>query len=334
MIKLSILLTFLLLSFDTPAKEYPLSDHYDGEKFFNPEGHDLKSFWDLLTWQFSGDSIDWPESVPNSNYQLPPLENKKGVVTFINHATFLIQLPGITILTDPIYSERTSPFKFMGPKRVREPGIPFEMLPSIDIVLISHNHYDHLDLETLKQLDDKYHPLFLVPLGDEKLLKNADIQNVKELDWWDEVKVKDLNVTFTPAKHWSARGLFDKCDSLWGSYMLDQLDSKIYFAGDTGYGSHFLKIKKQMGAPHIALLPIGAYEPRWFMKAFHMNPEEAVQAHLDLESLLSFGMHLGTFKLTDEGYADPVKDLQAGRKKLGVNSEKFQVLDQGQSFIY
>ncbi len=334
MTKLSIILAVLFFSFIASAKKYPISDHYDGEKFFNPEGHDIKSFWTVLKWKLTSETSPWPESIPNSNYTLPPLETKKGVVTFINHASFLVQLPGVNVLTDPIYSERASPVKFAGPKRVRAPGIEFELLPPIDVVVISHNHYDHLDLETLQRLDGKYHPLFLVPLGDEKLLKNAGIQNVKELDWWDEVQVKDLKITFAPSQHWSARGLFDKCESLWGSFMLDHNGSKIYFAGDTGYGNHFSKIHERIGAPLLSLLPIGAYEPRWFMRAFHMNPEEALKAHEDLGSFLSFGMHMGTFQLTDEAYDRPVKDLHMSRQKMGISPEKFRILDQGESYTY
>lgn len=334
MTKFSIILSVLFFSFLASAKKYPLSDHYDGEKFFNPEGHEVKSFWTVLKWKFTSEASEWPESVPNSNYTLPPLETNKAVVTFINHASFLIQLPGVNVLTDPIYSERASPVKFAGPKRVRAPGLGFEMLPPIDVVVISHNHYDHLDLDTLKRLDGKYHPLFLVPLGDEKLLKNAGIQNVKEMDWWDEVQVKDLKIIFTPSKHWSARGLFDKCDSLWGSFMLDHSGSKIYFGGDTGYGTHFSKIQERIGAPRLALLPIGAYEPRWFMKAFHMNPQEALKAHVDLGSELSIGMHLGTFQLTDEAYDEPIKALHAGREEMNISPEKFLVLDQGESYSF
>lgn len=334
MTKFSMMIFLLFFSYFADAKKYPLSDHYDGEKFLNPEGHDLKSFLSVLKWKLTNNVSQWPVSVPNSNYTLPALEAYKGVVTFINHASFLVQLPGVNILTDPIYAERTSPVKFAGPKRVRAPGLAFELLPPIDVVVISHNHYDHLDLETLQRLDGKFHPLFLVPLGDEKLLKNAGIQNVKELDWWEEIQIKDLKIIFTPSKHWSARGLFDKCESLWGSFMLDHGGRKIYFAGDTGYGSHFKKISERIGAPQISLLPIGAYEPRWFMRAFHMNPEEAVKAHIDLGSHLSIGMHLGTFQLTNEAYDAPIKALHAGRKKLGISPEKFRVLDQGESYTY
>lgn len=328
------LLNLFFLSSGVLSKTYPLSDHYDGEKFFNPHNHQLKGVWDIIKWRFTSSAIEWPENVPVKNYPLPDILDKKGAITFINHATFLIQLQGMTILTDPIYSMRASPVKFAGPKRAREPGVGLEILPPIDVVVVSHNHYDHLDLETLQKLDAKFHPLFLVPLGDERLLKEAGIQNVKEMDWWEEIKVKETRFVFTPSQHWSARGLFDKCKSLWGSFYLEHQGSKIYFAGDTGAGKHFVDIKTRLGAPDYSLLPIGAYEPRWFMKSHHMNPEEAVNAHLELSSDLSFGMHFGTFQLTDEGIEDPVKALEGARKKLNVDPAKFQILDQGQSYIF
>lgn len=325
---------FLFLSLSVYAKEYPISDHYDGKRFFNPENHKMNSFWDIIKWQLTGDRSVWPEQVPNKNYPMVPLVDHQAVLTFINHASFLIQLPNLNVLTDPIYSERASPFSFAGPKRVREPGLPFENLPGIDVVVISHNHYDHLDLDTLKRLDEKFKPLFLVPLGDEKLLKKAGLQNVKELDWWEEVKVKNHTITFAPAHHWSARSLWDKCESLWGSYMIHGERTRIYFGGDTGYSTHFQKIQARLGPPQLALLPIGAYEPRWFMKEHHMNPDEAIRAHLDLGAHTSIGMHFGTFQLTDEAYDQPLKDLNEAREKYNVSEERFRILDQGQSWSY
>jgi len=317
------------------GRDYPKSDHYNGEKFFNPGLNDEKTLWDVIKWKWNSHAVPWPESVPNKEYLLPLLgEGKKAIVTFINHASFLIQLPGLNILTDPIYSDRMSPFSFLGPKRIRSPGIPFESLPPIDVVLVSHNHYDHLDMETLKQLDGKFHPLFLVPLGDEKLLMVEGIQNVKEMDWWEEIKVKSARFIFTPSQHWSARTLWDKYKSLWGSFMVDAPPAKIYFAGDTGHGPHFLNIKTRLGAPDIALLPIGAYLPRSFMKDHHMDPEEAVKAHQDLGATRSIGMHFGTFHQTDEGIDDPYKALQEAKHKAKINPLEFDVLEQGDSYAF
>lgn len=334
------MLLFALLSLlggcSSPPGKYPLSDHYDGEKFHNLGKNDnLKSIWQLFKWQIYGDKEPFPDSVPIKNYPLRLLEaSEKISVTFINHASLLLQLPGLNILTDPVYSERTSPFSFIGPKRVKKPGIPFETLPKIDVVVVSHNHYDHLDVRTLQRLEKKFNPLFLVPLGDERLLKMAQIKNVRAVDWWEEVRIKDTKFIFSPAQHWSSRTPWDKNESLWGSFMIDNGVQRIYHGGDTGYGPHFKLIKERLGAPDLALLPIGAYEPRWFMKHHHMNPEESVLAHLDLGAKKSIGMHFGTWQLTDEGIDDPLKDLVQARLKLKIKDEDFIVLDHGEALSY
>lgn len=312
------------------------SDHFDGKHFFNPDyPNELKSFWDVLKWKMTADTKEWPEHVANKNFPLRLLApNEKLAATFINHATFLLQFPGVNVLTDPVYSERVSPYTFVGPKRVREPGIPFDQLPPIDVVIVSHNHYDHLDIETLKRLDAKFHPLFIVPLGDDEHLKKAGIQTVKAVDWWEEVRVKDVRFIFAPSRHWSARQLWDKNECLWGSFMIDSGAMKVYHAGDTGYGKHLLDIKSRLGAPDVALLPIGAYKPRWFMKYHHMDPEDAVKAHIDLGAARSIAMHFGTFQLTDEGIDEPTLDLEANLKKSNIPREKFIILDEGQAISY
>lgn len=332
----SLLLSFFFLQgLSWADSAYPPSDHYDGKRFHNLEiKDDLKSFWQVMKWKWTARPEEWPETIANQEFPFVTLDSSsQAVVTFINHASFLIQLPGLNILTDPIYAERASPFSFIGPKRVRAPGINFENLPAVDVVVISHNHYDHLDIETLKRIDGKFHPLFLVPLGDQKFLKEEGILNVVELDWWNEYRLKDTRIIFTPSQHWSARSLFDKSLSLWGSFYFDNGKSKIYFGGDTGYSSHFKQIKNRYGAPDLSLLPIGAYEPRWFMKNHHMNPEEALKAHLDLESSLSLGMHFGTFQLTDEAMDRPLQDLVFAREALKVPVEKFKTLQEGESHV-
>lgn len=312
-----------------------MSDHFDGKKFFNPGLKEERGLWDVLKWKIQGGVSKWPESVPNVTYPMPVLaEGKKANFTFINHATFLIQTPGVTFLTDPVFSERVSPLTWAGPKRVRLPGITLDNLPTIDVVLISHNHYDHMDAESLKQIDARFHPLFLVPLGDEKRLKEWGIQNVKEMDWWEEFKVKEATITFTRVQHWSNRSLTDKNESLWGGYMVSTSQLKFYFGGDTGYADHFKETFSRLGAPDVSLLPIGAYAPRWFMNLHHMNPEEAVKAHLELQSKYSLPMHFGTFQLTNEGYDEPVLELKQALEKLKVSSENFPVMDQGQTFSF
>ena len=321
-----VLFFMLGLSNIVQAKEFPKSDQYDGKKFFNPENNQLHSFWELVKWQLTAEDNQWPEQIANKLYPLPVVSpEQKAVVTFIGHSTFLLQLKNLNVLTDPMFSDRASPVKFMGPRRIRAPGAKLEELPKIDVVIISHNHYDHLDIESLKILDGKFHPLFLVPLGNEQLLKDAGIQNVREMDWWEEQMVLQHKITFTPAQHWSARGLFDKCETLWGSFFIQSENFKIYFAGDTGLASHFSNIRLRLGAPDLSLLPIGAYDPQYFMKINHMTPEEALKAHQDLNSGLSIGMHFGTFPLSDEKLNDPIDRL----KKNGHDS--FIILDQGES---
>ena len=187
-------------------------------------------------------------------------------ITFVNHATFLIQTGGITILTDPVWSERASPFRRIGPKRVRKPGVAFKVLPAVDIVLLSHNHYDHLDVSTLTKLRQRFAPTVLTAAGVAKIVAPIGFKDVRELDWWDKIQFNDtLNVTFVPAQHFSARGLFDRQKCLWGSYMIESRGCRVYFAGDTGYSTHFSDIRNRLGSPDIAMLGIGAYEPRWFM---------------------------------------------------------------------
>ena len=319
---LPIFFTFL----NAQAKDYPLSDHYDGKKFFNTTDNQRLSFWDILAWKMKGTAAPWPKEIKNNNYPLP-LHNKqqKGIVTFINHATFLIQLNGLNILTDPIFSDRASPSRFFGPKRVRNPGIGLDALPPIDVVIISHNHYDHLDLASLIQLDAKFKPMFFVPLGDKKLLAENGVQNIHEMDWWNEHTIKQVKVTFTPVQHWSARGFFDKCESLWGGYFIQNEDFKLYFGGDAGYSSYYKDTQLKLGSPDVALLPIGAYDPEELMRINHMTPEDALKAHADLGAKLSIGMHFGTFQLTDEPFSEPQERIKKS------NSDSFILLDVGES---
>ena len=315
------------------ADDYPKSDHYDGSKFFNLEATSDKSFFQVLKWKLTSSPEEWPELVENKNFPTPVLDPRdRSILTFINHATYLITLPGLNILTDPVFSERVSPVNFAGPKRVRRPGIEFENLPPIQVVLISHCHYDHMDKESLLRLETKYHPLFLVPLGEEPRLRDWGLANVKELDWWQEHKVQETVITMTRVQHWSSRTLWDKRETLWGGFYIQSPSASIYFAGDTGYGNHFTETKLKLGSPDVALLPIGAYEPRWFMKEMHMNPQEAVQAHLDLGAKVSLPMHFGTFQLTDEGFHEPVENLKSALEKKSLPSESFPVLEQGQSY--
>jgi L-ascorbate metabolism protein UlaG (beta-lactamase superfamily) len=314
---------------------YPVSDHCDGELFYNLDRSKTvkKGFRDVLKWRLSRRSLGyWPESAENEH--APDLPRSLGAgelaVTGVNHATDLIQFSGLNLLTDPVFSERVSPVSWLGPRRVRPPGVAFDALPRIDAVLVSHNHYDHMDLRTLVRLHRRDRPRFLVPLGNARLLESAGIDRVVELDWWDESSLDDgAKIVLVPVQHWSGRGLFDRRRALWGGFFIRRGPVSVFFAGDTGYGAHFAMIRERLGSPDLSLLPIGAYEPRWFMKDQHVNPDEAVRAHLDLGSRLSLGMHFGTFHLTDEGMDDPVVALAAACRARGVPDQSFPALHNG-----
>ena len=269
------------------GNQSPLSDHYDGKRFHNRQSppHNL---WKVLKWMAKRRSkpVHTKRTVSplvEIDARPPPHEMW---VTFINHSTFLIQWAGLNILTDPLFSKRASPFRWIGPKRSHPPGIAFHNLPPIDLVLISHNHYDHMDLPTLKALAKSCHPLMVTGLGNAHPLQAQGIKKPIELDWWDETTVSaDFSVTYVPAEHFSARWLHDRNRALWGGFVLKSLkeNKTLYFAGDSGYGPHFSQIKAKLGAPALSLLPIGAYEPRWIMSPVHMSPEDAVLAHEDLD---------------------------------------------------
>lgn len=311
----------------------PPSDHFDGKRFFNPGVSTDKGWRDLLRWWRSGERGAWPRRVENCGGHEPPGITGSGAasVTFIGHATFLLQLDGITILTDPVFSNRASPFSWAGPMRVRDPGIDIDDLPPIDVVLVSHNHYDHMDIASLRRLRDRWDPVILTGLGNRRYLGRKGLRNCLEFDWWETTAVDHAKITFVPAQHWSRRGLFDRRRTLWGGFVLQTASSRVFFAGDTGYPGHFRAIRERLGAPDIALLPIGAYEPRWFMAAQHMNPEEAVLAHLDLGARVGIGMHFGTFQLTDEGIHAPVEALSEACSQYGVAPNAFRVLDFGET---
>jgi L-ascorbate metabolism protein UlaG (beta-lactamase superfamily) len=330
------ILQFLLSACTVTRYKGQVSDHFDGQRFFNPLGQEAKGLWQVLKWQLSFSKTEWPKWVENE-VQPRVIQEYSGdqvALTFINHSSVLIQTKEITILTDPIWSDRTSPVTWAGPKRVRAPAVHLDQLPKIDLVLVSHNHYDHLDLPSLKKLAETQDPLFLVPLGDGEILKSVGIKKFQEMDWW-QTYTTDGNdkIHFTPCQHWSARGVFDRYASLWGSFVIESASRKIYFAGDTGYAKHFQDVNERMGAMDIGLLPIGAFEPRWIMKDQHMNPEEAVQAHLDLKSKMSFGVHFGTFQLTDEGIDQPLIELKAALEKHQVNATDFIAPVFGQTYF-
>ena len=273
----------------------------------------------------------WPSTIPVEPRRPANIGPDDVAVTFVGHATFLVQVGTTSLLTDPVWAGRASPVSFAGPRRVRAPGVRFDDLPPISLVLLSHNHYDHCDLGTLRALGRRFQPRLVAPIDNGRLLRSAGIREVEELDWWQRASTAPLPVTLTPAQHFSARGPFDRNRALWGGFLIEASGCRILFAGDSGYGPHFREIAARLSPIDLALLPIGAYEPRWFMKDIHMNPAEAVQAHLDLGARRSLAMHYGTFQLTPEGVDEPVRELTKALQERGVPAQQFRPAEVGTS---
>jgi L-ascorbate metabolism protein UlaG (beta-lactamase superfamily) len=314
-----------------------VSDHFDGRRFHNPGRAGRRNLWHVLGWMLTRRKQPWPKWVDDPPHPTPPprLAPHEIALTFVGHSTFLLQFGPVNVLTDPIWSERASPVQWAGPRRVRRPGVSFEQLPPIDVVLVSHTHYDHLDLPTLRRLNERDAPLVVTGLGTFRFLNRRGFAKVEELDWWQTYRFNEsLRFTMTPAQHFSRRGLFDLNATLWGGFWIEYESRKLFFAADTAYNGHFKGIRDRLGPPDVALLPIGAYEPRWFMSASHMNPEEAVQAHLDLGAARSVAMHFGTFQLTDEPIDEPVRELRASLARHGISEETFRVLGFGETLMH
>ena len=306
---------------------------FENNRFHNLEPTKGKSFWDVMEWQFGSflNSPAWPEYTEKKQFKVESTRSKPLKVVVINHATVLIQMDHMNILTDPHFTIRASPVSFAGPARVVPPGVAFADLPPIDAVVISHNHYDHLDLPTLKMLEEKFSPTIFAGLGTKDFLEGEGMKKVVDMDWWESSMFKNIRITFTPAQHWSKRGLFDRNKMLWGSFFIKGGQS-VYFAGDTGYGKFFKMIEQKLSAPDVSLLPIGAYEPRDFMLAHHMNPDDAVRAFQDLKTKQAYGMHFGTFKLTNEAIDDPPKDLAKALEKYKISKDRFIAPEFGRTY--
>ena len=310
------------------------SDHFDGVRFFNPGAtpQSGRQFFKWIThrqpgpWQEVTDAQ--PGAVPRSRVEGPEL-----TVTFVNHATVLIQTAGLNILTDPIWSTRASPVDFAGPARMRPPGLRFEDLPPIDVVLVSHNHYDHMDLPTLTRLDQEHHPRFFTGLGNAATLAKSRIK-ATELDWWQSLPLSDsVTLHGAPAQHFSSRGTCDRNYTLWMGFVLTSPGGPIYFAGDTGFGSFFADIARRFGPPRLSLLPIGAYKPEWFMGPVHLSPSQAVEVHDILGSQTSIAMHFGAFRLADDGQDDPGTALAAALAAHREPRPDFRLPDHGAAIV-
>ena len=299
-----LLLIFCLIYFST-------SMSFAQERFSNSDGmKNEKSLSEVLKWSWSREEPKKEFIKTNENINLNSLKDREHYALWIGHSTFLINNGDLTILTDPIFSERASPLNFAGPKRLIKPVIKIKDLPEVDVITISHNHYDHLDINSLRKIQKKFPNVkILVPKGDLKLLKNYNLNNGFEFLWWEEITLNNTKFIFTPAQHWSARGLRDRNKSLWGSWFIKNEDKNIFHAGDTGYSEDFIEIRNRLGAVDFAMIPIGAYDPQWFMSYSHVNPEEALNIAKDLDAKKSIGMHWGTFILTDEPVLEPRERL-------------------------
>jgi L-ascorbate metabolism protein UlaG (beta-lactamase superfamily) len=278
-----------------------------------------KGFADILKWNTERNSTPWNEPYTTDTISLTPFDADSFKVrsTFINHATVLIETKEYRLLTDPIFSKRVSPFSFIGPARHHDPYLPLKEIPSLDFVLISHAHYDHLSIESIKMIEEYFSPIYVTPLNNGQFIEQAGVprNRIVEVNLFETFEQAGLRITLEKAKHWSARGFSDRKRYLWGSFMIETADKNIYFSGDTGYDTHFKEIKEKYQRVDMAFIPIGAYEPRWFMKDYHMNPEEAVTAGKDLGEPAVMGIHFGTFKITDEGRHDPERHTKEALKK-------------------
>jgi L-ascorbate metabolism protein UlaG (beta-lactamase superfamily) len=318
----------------------PVSDHFNGERFFDSQAAPPRSRLDLLRWLLvrgrQGSRAKWPAWAPSPYVDRPPQRVAGAAcrVSYIGHASFLIQTAGLNILLDPVWSARASPFRFIGPKRVNDPGVAFADLPPIDVILVSHAHYDHLDLATLSRLALSHRPRVITPLGNDTIMRNGDPAIAAEAyDWDTSVELgAAAAVTLVPTRHWSARNLSDRNMSLWASFVIDAPVGCIYFVADSGYGDGglFRRARQRNGPFKLAILPIGAYEPRWFMRDQHMNPAEAVQAFVDCGAEFALAHHYGTFQLTDEAIDAPPLALSEALQNAGIPATRFPALRPGQ----
>ncbi len=337
----------------TPPTDMPDSKptHHRAKGFQNNYlEFEPKSLSELLRWRWNAFRDDLPKPPRTPTPTVPPDlpfitanavagSAMQPTITWIGHASMLVQMGGLNLITDPMFSERASPFGFIGPRRHVAPGLSLQQLPHIDVVLISHNHYDHLDRESVKALNAQAGgpPLFVVPLGLKSWFADAGISHAVELDWWQSHTVGSLEIVLTPVQHWSARGLGDRLMTLWGGYAVFAPDFHAFFAGDTGYSRDFSDIRQRFADRQgergfdIALLPIGAYEPRWFMTSQHVNPAEAVRIHQDVAARRSVGVHWGTFNLTDEPLDEAPIALAAARQAAGVKPDDFFVMAVGET---
>jgi len=323
---------------DMPARpRFPISDHCDGNRFFNPGRHINRSWWDVWKWRRHAKETPWPQSVEIQT-SVPPPVPRDGTITatWINHATVLLQTRHANILTDPVFADRASPVPWAGPRRVHPPPLTLESLPRIHVILLSHDHYDHCDASTLRHFASlRQPPAVIAPLGNGPLLRRFGFttERIIELDWWEAHEfTPGFHIRACPSRHWSNRVSGKRNHRLWSGFFIHAAGRSVYYAGDTAWDDEmFPAVHDRCGEPDLALLPIGAYEPRWFMSAQHCNPAEAVRIHQTIGALKSIGVHWGTFQLTDEGREAPVCELEAARTAAGLDPDEFITLEPGES---
>lgn len=310
----------------------PVSDHFDGHRFTNIGNVPEKTGRDVLKWQLTSHKRPWLRWIDEAPGPKPIERVNDGSirVTWINHATVLVQMDNVNILTDPIYSKFASPVSWAGPARHRNPGIRWEDLPPIDLVVVSHNHYDHMDMPTLRRLSQRPEaPRIVVGLGNTAYLSARRVARSEDIDWWQAVQVQGVKATAVPVQHWSSRAQSDNRRTLWAGFVFEGPSGRVYFGGDTGYGPHFSLVRERLGSPDVALLPIGAYLPIWFMKENHMTPAEGVQASVDLGARSSVPIHFGTWQLGDDGDKEPLQDLEAALATNPTQRAVWRVVQHG-----
>ncbi len=340
--ELAILLMLLTLNSCSPldGQTLKLPAHHTATGFRNPYIKDPeKTIFHYLAMKLFGDT-NWADhfarskEVPITTLDMKSIQSHSDNlrVNWLGHSTFLLQWKGVNILTDPIFANRASPVSFAGPLRYVPHVIDYKDLPPIDYVIISHNHYDHLDKTAVNLLGNSV--IYLVPLRLKAWLQENNISSdrIKELDWWDTISFTNAVFKALPSQHWSARGLFDRRKTLWASWRINLKGASIWFAGDTGYNDkQFREIGDKLGPVDLALIPIGGYLPRSFMRPYHVNPSEALKIHRDVQAKLSIGMHWGTFPLTAEGPSDPLIELTKQRKAFNISQNDFITLAVGET---
>lgn len=341
--KLVFIFTIGLLTACSTSPYYdPEKAHHTRTGFRNIYYEDDKGLWAFMKWRWEKlfkhipAVDDYNFTIDTTHHELVKANTEKSSLTWIGHATFLIQFHGLNILTDPQFSDRASPVSWAGPARVVAPAMSIDELPDIDVVVISHDHYDSLDRETvirLAQHNRQRRLNFIVPLGMKPWFDELDLQSARvvELDWTQSQTISGIRFTAEPSQHWCKRTLFDTNQRLWASWVIESHNDRIFFAGDTGYARHFKEIGSKYGQFDLALLPIGAYEPRWFMKSHHVNPQEAVQIHKDIASRYSVAMHWGTFILTDEPLDEPPRKLAESLQLNNIPESEFEVYRHGET---